>query len=295
MRQPPPLHPGDLVKVVAPSGALRELESLHKGIDIWLKRGYQVEFAPYWDSRDGYLAGSDDQRRQALAQCWLDPDCKAILCARGGYGSMRLLEQWSWESSLTSPKWLIGFSDVTGLLWSLATHNISGVHGPLLTTLADEPQWSIDRLFDCVEGRPLPPLTGQGWNHGKTTGLLLPANLTVATHLLGTPLQPSLDGVILALEDVTEAPYRIDRMLTQWRLMGAFQGVKGIALGRFSRCDPSLDSTSWTTTEVLRDRLEDLNIPIVSEMPFGHDGVNSALPVGSETLLDADNGILEVF
>jgi muramoyltetrapeptide carboxypeptidase len=178
------------------------------------------------------------------------------------------------------------------LLWSLATIGIAGIHAPVLTTLAAEPDWSLQRLFDCLEGRPLAALSGRGWGAGKAEGWLLPANLTVATHLLGTPLQPSLEGAILALEDVTEAPYRIDRLLTQWRMAGAFRGVRGIALGRFSRCDAPPGSQSWTVAEVLQDRLGDLGIPIVSDLPFGHDGANAALPVGCPVLLDSDSGIL---
>ncbi|MGL5881039.1 MAG: LD-carboxypeptidase, partial [Xenococcaceae cyanobacterium] len=150
------------------------------------------------------------------------------------------------------------------------------------------------RLFDWVEGRPLPPLQGTGWGGGVVTGVLLPANLTVATHLLGTSIQPDFDDVILALEDVTEAPYRIDRLLTQWRLSGAFTKVKGIALGRFSRCEPPANISSLTIEEVLCDRLSDLNLPIVSDLPFGHDGVNAALPVGISATLDADIGQLIV-
>ena len=196
------------------------------------------------------------------------------------------------ELELLEPKWIIGFSDVTSLLWSLATVGIASVHAPVLTTLASEPEWSIQRLFDCIEGRPLEPLTGKGWGGGKVTGFLLPANLTVATHLLKTPIQPSLKGVILALEDVTEFPYRIDRMLTQWRMLDVFKQIKGIAIGRFSRCDPPLGSKTWTTEEVLHDRLGGLNIPIVSDLPFGHDGANAALPVGQIVELDADVGLL---
>ncbi len=351
-QSPPFLKPGDLVRVVAPSGALKELEAFEKGVEIWRSRGYRVELGSNWNVQYGYLAGTDTQRRQALAKAWKDPNCKAILCARGGYGSARLLEDWSWgqgdsyqlpvtsyqlpitnhqspitshqspvtnhqspipnpqspipshQSPVTNPqspipnpqsKWIIGFSDVTGLLWSLAKFGISGVHAPVLTTIASEPEWSIQRLFDCLEGRPLAPLTGKGWGGGITTGMLLPANLTVATHLLGTFVQPSLNGVILALEDVTEAPYRIDRLLTQWRMTGAFTGVRGIALGRFSRCTPPFGSNSWMVEEVLRDRLGDLGIPIVSDLPFGHDGVNAALPVGRMAQLDADKGTLAIF
>jgi len=298
---PPPLQPGDLLQVIAPSGALRETEAFTKGVEIWLSHGYHLRIGDGIDERWGYLAGKDQHRRLQLKEAWFDPKVKGILCARGGFGSTRLLENWSWtqnvagrkQNQLENPsKWLIGFSDVTALLWSLNQIGISGIHGPLLTTIASEPDWSIQRLFDLVAGRCLPPLKGVGWGGGKVSGILLPANLTVATHLLGTPIQPELDGVILALEDVTEFPYRIDRQLTQWRMSGIFPKVKGIALGRFSRCESPANIPSLSIEEVLRDRLSDLGIPIVSELPFGHDGANAALPVGIFASLDADEGVL---
>ncbi|ASC73270.1 Putative carboxypeptidase [Halomicronema hongdechloris C2206] len=287
---PPPLQPGDCLRVIAPSGALRELEAFQAGVDIWRRRGYRIELSPGYDHQWGYLAGHDAARRQQLQQAWLDPDCRGILCARGGFGGTRLLEAWRWPS--TEPKWLIGFSDITSLLWSLAKLGIAGVHGPLLTTLAQEPQWSRQRLFDWIEGRSVAPLQGRGWHQGKTRGRLLPANLTVATHLLGTADEPDLDGVILALEDVTEAPYRIDRLLTHWRASGKLQRVGGIALGRFSRCLPAEHTPSFSVAEVLCDRIGDLGIPVVSDLPFGHDGVNAALPVGVPAELNGDQGQL---
>ncbi len=322
--QPPlPLKPGDLLRVIAPSGGLREWDTFQQGVEIWRSRGYQVELSPDIDHRWGYLAGTDETRRHQLLSAWKDPKCRGILCARGGYGSARILEDWTWavqeqgsrgsrgrnsprlRVSVSSsspraprpaplPKWLIGFSDITCLLWSLSLEGISGVHGPVLTTLASEPNWSIQRLFDLVEGRPLPPLEGIGWGGGIATGMLLPANLTVATHLLGTRAQPDLDDVILALEDVTEAPYRIDRLLTQWRLSGAFSKVRGIALGRFSRCEVPPNIPSLTIEEVLRDRLGDLGIPVVSNLSFGHDGSNAALPVGIQATLDGNQGTLSL-
>jgi len=289
--QPPAsLKPGDLLRVISPSGTLREMSAFELGVEVWRKRGYRVESTPGFDDRHGYLAGTDVNRRTQLEIALNDPECKGILCARGGYGGARLLEDWTFPS--TDPKWLIGFSDITSLLWSFSLQGISGVHAPLLTTIAAEPDWSKERLFDWVEGRPLRSLTGSGWGGGQATGLLLPANLTVATHILNTPLQPDLSGIVLAFEDVSEAPYRIDRMLTQWRLSGAFQKVCAIALGRFSQCDPPSNIPSFTTNEVLHDRLSDLGIPIVSDLPFGHDGENAALPVGVPVLLDGDRGIL---
>ncbi|MEA5509816.1 LD-carboxypeptidase [Crocosphaera sp. UHCC 0190] len=293
-KKPPFLQPGDTIQVIAPSGALKEFTALEKGLEIWRSQGYQVELGNQWNAHYGYLGGTDQQRRDALLQAWKNPEVKAIICTRGGYGSARLLENGDWEAIFAEfPKWLVGFSDITGLLWNLAKVGISSLHGPVLTTLAQEPDWSLQRLFNYLQGYPLDSLQGQGWGGGQVKGRLLPANLTVGTHLLGTPLQPSLEGVILALEDVGEVPYRIDRQLTQWRLMGAFRGVKGIALGRFSRCDRPSESSRWTVEDVLRDRLGDLGIPVVSELPFGHDGVNACLPVGIEVQLDGDQGCLE--
>lgn len=290
---PPALKPGDLLRVIAPSGCLREFEAFEKGVEIWRDRGYRVELSPGYDSRWGYLAGNDEDRRQQLADAWKDPECRAILCARGGYGGARILEDWSWDELLSNPKWLIGFSDITAILWSLFQTGISGVHGPLLTTLPAEPEWTMQRLFDWVERHSIEPLQGTGWGGGQASGYLLPANLTVATHLLGTAAQPSLEGAILAFEDVAEVPYRIDRMLTQWRLMGKFKGVRGIALGRFSRCINDPNIPSFTVEEVLRDRLGDLGLPVVSDLPFGHEGENATLPVGVPVLLDGDKGRLD--
>jgi len=310
------LQPGDLLRAISPSGTLRELTNFERGLEIWKSRGYRVELSPGFDDRWGYLAGTDENRVRQLADALNDPDCRGILCVRGGFGSTRLLEKGKvgqqenaklQESENApspmpdaqfpipdshSPKWLIGFSDITALLWNHDKLGIWGVHGPLLATLGAEPDWSVDRLFDCVEGRPLASLSGKGWGGGRATGRLFPANLTVATHLLGTPYQPDLTGAILAFEDVSEAPYRVDRMLTTWRMAGAFAGVRGIALGRFSRCEVDSKIPSFSIEEVLRDRLSDLNIPIVSDLPFGHDGANAALPMGMMASLNAESGLL---
>ncbi len=289
---PPPLSPGDRLWVINPSGALRNPDLFNQGLAVWQQRGYRVELSPGIHDQWGYLAGTDRDRRQHLLTGLKDPGIKGILCGRGGYGGTRLLEDWDWPTGIN--KWLIGFSDITSLLWSYAQQKVAGVHGSVLTTLGQEPDWSVQRLFDLVEGRSLPPLTGKSWVGGVVQGLLLPANLTVATHLLGTLQQPDLTGVILALEDVGEAPYRIDRMLTYWRSLGILPRLNGIALGRFSQCQAPPEIPSFTVEEVLRDRLSVLGIPLVADLPFGHDGVNAALPVGVPAWLDGDRGILSL-
>lgn len=301
---PPCLTPGDLLWAIAPSGGLYETEKFEAGLAVWRDRGYRVQRMKGYDDRWGYLAGSDSGRRQQLMAALSDEECKGILCVRGGYGGTRLLEGWQWPAN--SNKWLIGFSDVTSLLWSLSRVGISGLHGPVLTTLADEPDWSVTRLFDWVERHQIEPLWGQGWGQGWgqvvagcggiASGRLLPGNLCVATHLLGTAAEPTLTDVILAFEDVGEAPYRLDRMLTQWRAMGKLSQVKGIALGRFSGWPAAgveiRTGSTLSVAEVMRDRLSDLGIPVVSDLPFGHDGENAVLPVGLPVMLDADTGKL---
>lgn len=286
-------HP--TLKVIAPSGRLRNLEPVQQGLNIWRSRGYAIAPHPNLERNWGYLAGKDGDRRSQLIDAIKDENICGILCARGGYGATRLLEGLPKCEIPASPnpKFLLGFSDITALLWALSEQeNIVGIHGPVLTTLSQEPDWAIARLFDCVESRPLQPLQGKGWGGGRVRGRLFPGNLTVATYLLGTAHQPDLRGTILAFEDVNEEPYRIDRMLTYWRMTGAFEGVRGIALGRFSQAESEGDRSDFSVEEVLRDRLGDLGIPIISDLPFGHDGCNAVLPVGVEVELDGDAGTL---
>ena len=292
----PRLKPGDKLKVITPSGALREWERFEAGVEIWRSHGYNIELTPGFDQVTGYLAGTDENRRQQLIEALTDPNCRGILCARGGFGSTRFLEGWKWDNITQispDPKFLIGFSDITGLLWAFANHpQIIGIHGPVITTLATEPDWSIQRLFKGIETGFFDTLQGEGWDGKSVSGRLFPANLTVATHLLGTAYQPDLTNTIIAFEDVNEEPYRLDRMLTYWRMVGGFKGVRGIGLGRFSDCHAKGNNNSFTLEEVLRDRLGDLGIPIVSNLPFGHQGSNPILPVGMMVNLDGEKGTL---
>ncbi len=304
---PPPLRQGDRVQLVAASSALETSERLEAGIQVLRSWGLDVEEPTGLVGRRwGYLAGRDDERASDLRQG--DPPARQaplLACVRGGWGSARLLPAdgspaRSWWDPPASPQWLLGFSDVTSLLWAGWAKGMSGgVHGPLVTTLASEPIWSQQRLHDLLFGHGLPPLEGSGWVGGRAEGPLLVANLTVATHLLGTPHLPDLRGAIVVFEDVGEAPYRIERMLTHWRLCGALQQLAGIGWGRFSGCidadraDQSPE-TFFTTEQVLLERTADLGIPVVADLPVGHAPGNAALPVGVWARLDGDKGRLEL-
>ena len=300
---PPPLRPGDRVRLVAASSALESAERLQAGIAMLRSWGLEVgEPGPLLGRRWGYLAGTDPERTHDLTCQESDGSIAPLLaCVRGGWGAARLLDDGgAGLPSLARSKWLLGFSDVTSLLWSRWARGCSGgVHGPLLTTLAGEPLWSQERLHDLLFGRGLAPLQGSAWGGGVAEGPLLVANLTVATHLLGTPHLPVLRGAIVVFEDVGEAPYRIERMLTHWRLCGALQQLAGIGWGSFSGCiDPDraeqAPDTFFTTEEVLRERTADLNIPVVADLPVGHTPGNAALPVGVWARLDGSSGLLEL-
>ncbi|MEB3233871.1 MAG: LD-carboxypeptidase [Cyanobacteriota bacterium] len=286
---PAPLRPGQRVRLVAASSALapESLVRLQAGLSLLQQWGLAVDPSPAVERRWGYLAGDDAARSADLggtAALWA--------CLRGGWGAARLLE----NPALPLPGgWFLGFSDVTALLWARVARGLGGgVHGPLLTTLAAEPAWSQERLRRLLFGESIEPLQGQPWQPGLAEGPLLAANLTVATHLLGTPHCPPLAGAILVLEDVGEAPYRLDRLLTHWRLCGALQQLAGLALGRFDACEDP-DGEGFSCEQVLRERTADLGIPVVAGLPVGHgEAGNGALPLGARVRLDARSGCLSL-
>jgi muramoyltetrapeptide carboxypeptidase len=312
---PQPLQAGDRVRLAAASSALDDpgaLARLAAGRAVLESWGLELDSRPIHGRSWGYLAGRDDERRGDLLGAERD-GAALVACVRGGWGAARLLER----PLALPPRWLLGFSDVTSLLWAqLAQGHGGGLHGPLLTTLAAEPAWSQERLRQLLFGEPPPALEGESWRDGVAEGPLLVANLTVATHLLGTVHLPALAGAILVLEDVGEAPYRIDRMLTHWRLSGALGQLAGIAFGAFSDCEDeeedkeedgaAEDQNQGETphladgaahrklNQVLRERTLDLGIPVLAGLPLGHRCGNAALPLGARARLDADAGRLEL-
>ena len=300
---PRPLRSGDRVQLAAASSALApEAQArLESGMAVLSGWGLQVEPHPDPRRQWGYLAGRDAQRRADL-----DPRAPLVACLRGGWGAARLLEgdPRAGATATGDPHWLLGFSDVTSLLWARQAAGIAGgIHGPMVTTLAAEPAWSQERLRQLLFGQPTPALAGEGWNPGVAEGPLLVGNLTVATHLLGTPHLPDLRGAVLVLEDIGEAPYRLDRMLTHWRLSGALQQLAGLGFGRFSDCEPERDAPdaegegvgeTVTVEQVLRERSADLGIPVLGGLAVGHGPGNGALPLGRMARLDATGGCLEL-
>ena len=286
----PHLQAGDRVGVVAASSAFRDPEPLEQGLSLLRSWGLKAEAGSIPQRRWGYLAGSDQER---VADLQRQPHPPLLACARGGWGAARLLEQ----PILWQQGWLLGFSDVTALLLARQSAGFDGgIHGPLLSTLAAEPDWSQQRLRTLLFGGSIPDLQGSGWVDGIAEGPLITANLTVASHLLGSAHMPDLDGAILVLEDVGEQPYRLDRMLTHWRLTGVLQRLAGLGFGRFSDCDDDDNlQEGFSATEVLQERSCDLGIPVIADLPVGHGAEgNAALPIGRKARLDGQRGLLSL-
>jgi muramoyltetrapeptide carboxypeptidase len=285
--QPPPaLHPRDRVAVIAPASAF-DRPSFEAGLALIGER-YRAGYGPGVFERHRYLAGDDTRRLGELTAALGDPDVRAVFCARGGYGAMRLLARLAAASPPGPPKLLVGFSDITSLhLWLQTLGRIS-VHGPVLTQLARLPPATCERLFSVLESTsPAPALKGTlTCVGGVAEGPLLGGNLSVLTRLIGTPFMPGLDGAILLLEDQGERPYRLDRMWTHLQLAGVFDRVRGIVLGSFTGCEEK--DAPYSSTEVLRELARATGLPCAAGFPIGHGELNEPVPLGVRVRLDAD-------
>ena len=282
------VRPGDPVAVVAPASPF-DKAVFEAGLAIINER-YRVRYDPGILSRNRYLAGDDNRRLTELTSALADPEIKAVFCARGGYGAMRLLPKLaSWASEYPIPaKPLIGFSDITALHQWLQSNGIASIHAPVLTQLGRVPAESPGRLFSLLESTtPAEPLVGtETYVGGTVEGPLLGGNMSVFTRLLGTPFMPPLDGAILLLEDLSEQPYRLDRMWMHLELAGVFRRIHGIALGQFIGCEPR--DGGFTAAEVLRDLAAATGVPCASGFPIGHEDVNEPVALGVRVRLDAD-------
>lgn len=286
---PAPLRPGSRLVAVAPGtwweSPQQEAERLRRRCAA---EGWTLVIPPEATGRWRWFSGPDLSRRSQLERAWADPKLDAVLCVAGGWGSARILEA-GWMPG-ERPLWLVGFSDATALLLAQwAAGHTGAVHA---SSGGDEAQWQ--RLVQLLRGESLPPLNGSAWRPGVASGPLVVANLTVATALIGTPWFPTLKGCVLVIEDVGESPYRVDRMLTQWRMAGLLSELAGIGVGHFSWKADDVLPGDLSLEEVLRDRLGDLGIPVVGQLPVGHGRPNLALPLGRIGVIDGDSGQLSL-
>ncbi len=274
---------GARVAVVAPAGPF-DRSALEAGVAVLAER-YEVHPAPGIFSRRRYLAGDDARRLGELSAAMTDPAVKAVFCARGGYGALRLLP--GLERVVPGSKPLIGFSDITALHAWLQRGGQVSVHGPVLTQLGRLGAHAHTRLFDLLENAaPAAPLQGtETYVTGVAEGPLVGGTLAVLSRLLGTPFLPPLEGAVLLLEDVGERPYRLDRMWTHLALAGVLGRVRGIVLGSFTGCEER--DAPYSSAEVLRDLAAETGLPCAAGFPIGHGERNEAVPLGVRVRLDA--------
>jgi muramoyltetrapeptide carboxypeptidase len=275
------------VAVVAPASPAPWTE-LGAGL-AWLAGRYRVVTSGRIYARAGYLAGSDDDRAAELGAAFRRTDVAAIVCARGGYGALRILDRLPWDALLDAPKWLVGFSDVTALHLEASRRGLATLHGANVTGLgrpsAGAPL-TRSTWLRALEGRPRAPFQELvPLRDGAARGPVVGGNLTLVASLAAAGRLALPRGSILVLEDVTERPYRIDRMLTSLRLGGHLDALGGIVFGEFDACAPGPDGV--TVDDVLRDFGAHVKVPVFTGAPFGHGARNEALVLGAEgTLTD---------
>ncbi len=292
--RPPGLRPGDTIAVVVPASAF-DRPSFDAGVRVLAAR-YRPVFDEGCFARTRYLAGDDARRADELIAALSDDSVKAIVAARGGYGSLRLLPR-LWPKLRAAgfpPKPVIGFSDITVLHAVIQAAGWVSIHGPVVTQLGTQPPAVVERLVHLLESPVAPalPLRGTPLAGGVAEGPLLGGNLSLLTRLLGTPYLPDLEGAILLLEDVGERPYRLDRMWTHLALAGVFDRVRGLALGEFNGCEePDAD---YACVDVVAALVAETGLPCVGGLPIGHGAVNEPVPLGCRVRLDGNAGTLEV-
>jgi muramoyltetrapeptide carboxypeptidase len=284
---------GSTIGVCAPAGPV-EAEVVEAGIG-WLEgEGYQVRCAPGLKSRNGYLAGSDEERCADLMGLLRDPEVRAVFAARGGYGAGRFLRALDPLEVRAARTVFVGYSDATALqLFLREQAGLASIHGPMLER-SDAAPAARRRLLALLRGDPqaLDPIEGEGLVGGTATGPLVGGNLKVVVASLGTPWEIDTRGAILFLEDVNEPPYAIDRALVQLREAGKLASLAGVALGQLVCCE-SDRYPEVGARDVFQDvLLPEVSGPVVVDLPFGHVADHRALGVGIRGRIDGDRGTL---
>ena len=299
---------GDTVGIVAPASAPPDPKAVDRAAAALERFGFKPKLGKNVRARLGFLAGTDRDRAADLMAMFADKKVKAIICLRGGYGSARILDQLDYEVIRRNPKILSGYSDITSLHCALMNSaGLISFHAPMLNgELADPkvPEFARKSFFRTVMEAKQPGSICDGYD-GKTVaslrggsaeGRLVGGNLSLTCASLGTPFAPSFKGNILFFEDVSEKPYRLDRMLTQLLNAGVFSQVAGVAVGVNKDCnDPDAKPGGeyrQSGADVVKERLSRLRVPVVTGLPFGHVDLNATIPVGVRARLDGKHGDL---
>ena len=293
--EPNALAPGARVALVAPSGPLRGPEDVERAKVNVRALGWEPVVAPNALQRTGYFAGDDATRAAAMNAAIASPNVDAIWCLRGGYGATRLLGMLDVSPLRVRPKPLIGFSDITALHSAWQRAGVISYHGPVargeLTAFSRESlHRAVGMRSDSAGSAPDAITLREGRAHGRLAG----GNLALVAALCGTPWAISFRDAIAVLEDVNESVYRVDRMLIQLRISGAFDGCRGILFGHCTNCLEATDDGARTLQEVVQETADALGVPALMGVPLGHIDDQWTLPMGAQAVLDSRNRTLQV-
>ncbi len=287
--KPPRLRSGDLIGVVAPASPMKH-DRLDNGIRYLENLGYRVKLGKHVYHETGYLAGRDAARADDINKMFRDPKVKAIFCVRGGYGTPRLLSLLDYRAIKAHPKIFVGYSDITAIQLAMLRHaGLITFSGPMvaaemakgISPFTEENFWRI-----LTHSEPFGDLARpaedryQAIARGRASGPLLGGCLSLVASLIGSPHFPDVKGSIFFVEEIGEAPYRIDRFLTQLREAGIFKRIGGFVLGQMTDCVPTDDEPSQTIDDLMRDFIKPLKIPALAGLDYGHVDVKYTLPFG---------------
>jgi muramoyltetrapeptide carboxypeptidase len=277
---PPPVRPGDTIRIIAPSGPF-DRTLFYRALG-WLGRRYRLIWDRSCFQRAGYLAGDDQRRLAELDAALRDPKARAIIAVRGGYGATRITHLADVASLQRHPKWCVGFSDVTALHLEALRVGVASLHAANLAALGRGDAVARSEWLETLESAHAPRsfTSLRALVPGCAEGILVGGNLTLLFCCAASGRLRLPDGCLLFLEEVGEAPYRIDRMLTSLLVSGHLDRVAGFCIG-----DLSSDGAPPAALEVVRERLSGLGVPVVAGLPIGHAHVNRCLPLGVQAQL----------
>jgi muramoyltetrapeptide carboxypeptidase len=290
--KPKAVRAGAVIGVVAPASPVRK-EFVDAGVAELERLGFRTRLGPRLYHRGRYTAGTASDRLQDWVELWDDPDVSALFCARGGYGSMDLLTRLSPERTRENPKVVLGSSDATAILAFLRSEaGLVSFHGPMVAQQIARGDYDPGNLLAVLGSTEAPGTiaveTTERLHPGSAEGPLLGGCLSIIAALAGTRFLPSFEGAILFLEDTQTKPYQIDRMLTQLRLAGLLDGVRGLVFGEMPGCEQHPDQ-GYTLQEMLRDWTSYLRVPVLFGFPSGHTRSKGlTLPLGARARLDGD-------
>lgn len=292
------LSPGDTIGVIAPASAAPR-SKVTQGISYLVSQGYQIRTATNFVRRKYYLAGSDEERSKILAEFLSDPKVAGIICARGGYGVLRILDRLDYDQlRKIPPKMVVGYSDITALhLAFLSRLGWIGYSGPMVASdLGNNFDPFSEKWFWKVINQHPYPLVLENpedeemrvWRPGVVEGTLLGGCLSIITALLGTPYLPPFKGAILLIEDIGEQTYRLDKQLQILKLHGVFDQIAGMLIGRFVKCFPRNSALSFTLEELLKDVIGEYDFPVITNFAYGHIRRRLTVPIGTRVRLATD-------